>query len=419
LGEFTAQITPVVSFVLFLRICEQEPGTAGEEPGLQNLEAKMTEHVRTMMVAALVGLGVLAGRAEAAPCAAEPTDMSVNYGDLISCEINPRSDNDFYRFSGRAGDHVLAQVAFVSGPGFDPRVEILAPNGASLGSGINVNPGVLPQTGTYTAIVYNAFSTSNPGNYTFTVACTGGTCLPSPPPPPSTPPATNTLCEPEPTDEFPGFGTRVTCDIAPNSDNDFYRFSGATGDRIVAEVAYLGGSGFDPRVEVIAPNGTSLGSGLNVYPVLPQSGTYTAIVYNAFSTSGPGQYAFTVTCIGGSCLPPPGRLPAITLTLTGCTICHPGNQFTVQAHLTNPESKTMTSELKFGLRLPDGTSINTLGNKHIEIPFPAGLNTTANLLTFTWPAGMPQGAWTVEATLLGPDLGDTSSRAVKTFTSAP
>ena len=60
-------------------------------------------------MATLVGLGLLAGRAEAAPCTAEPTDMSVHYGDLISCDVNPATDTDFYRFSGRqAGIRILA-----------------------------------------------------------------------------------------------------------------------------------------------------------------------------------------------------------------------------------------------------------------------------------------------------------------------
>jgi hypothetical protein len=386
----------------------------------------MTEHVRTMMVATLVGLGVLAGTAEAAPCTAEPTDMSVNYGELISCDVNPATDTDFYRFSGHAGDRVLAEAAFVSGAGFAPRIQLFAPDGTSLG--VITSPPrldvVLPQTGTYTLSVFNHFVTNaTPGAYTAVVSCVGGSCAPTPPPPPATPPAENIICETEPTDQFLPYGTRATCDITPATDVDVYRFAGSQGDRVLAEAAWLSGDAFAPRIQIFAPDGESLGiitSPPRLDLILPLSGTYTAIVFNHFVTNaGPGTYTFTVACTGGSCLPPPGKLPALTLTLTGCSICHAGNQFSVQAHLTNPASKTITSELKFGLRLPDGTPINTLGNKHIEIPFPAGLNANANLLTFAWPAGVPPGMWTVEATLLGPDLGETSSRAVKTFTSAP
>jgi hypothetical protein len=69
--------------------------------------------------------------------------------------------------------------------------------------------------------------------------------------------------------------------------------------------------------------------------------------------------------------------------------------------------------------LPNGTQANILGNKHLEIPVPAGLNVTANLLSFPWPSGAASGTWTFEATMIGPDLGDTFSRQVKTFRVVP
>ncbi|HEY6361611.1 MAG TPA: hypothetical protein VIX63_10935, partial [Vicinamibacterales bacterium] len=72
----------------------------------------------------------------------------------------------------------------------------------------------------------------------------------------------------------------------------------------------------------------------------------------------------------------------------------------------------MRVELKAGLRLPDGTAVNTLGNKHLEATFPAGLDVTANLLSFPWPAGLPQGTWTFEGVLLGPNVGETFAREV-------
>jgi len=379
------------------------------------------------LLAAVATAVLLAGAAEAAavPCSAEPTDMSINFGDLISCDITPATDVDFYRFAGQAGDRILAEAAFVSGSQFLPRIQVLAPDGTLIGDASNPpRVGVdLSQTGTYTVLIFNFFVTNaTPGDYTAVVSCTGGPCL-QPPPPPANPPVTNIGCESEPTDQFPGYGTRVCCDITPATDVDIYRFGGAAGDRILAEAAYVSGSQFLPRIQVLAPDGTLIGDASNpprVGVVLPQSGTYTVLVFNFFVTNATaGQYTFTVSCAGGSCLPPPGKLPAVSLTLTGCTTCRAGDHFAVQALLTNPASKTIQTELKFGLRLPDGTPINTLGNKHLEIPFPAGLNTNAPLLTFTWPSGLPQGTWTVEATLLGPDLGDTSSRAVKTFVSAP
>ncbi|HEY7171566.1 MAG TPA: PPC domain-containing protein [Vicinamibacterales bacterium] len=388
----------------------------------------MRVYLRVAALVAAVGAGVLlAGAAEAAsgPCNAEPTDMSVGYGDLISCDITPATDVDLYRFTGHAGDRILVEAAFVNGALFLPRIELFAPDGTSLG--VASTPPrldeVLPQSGTYTVRVFNHYITNaTSGEYTVMVSCTGGTCV-IPPPPPANPPVQNIACEPEPTDQFPGYGTRVSCDITPATDVDVYRFAGAAGDRVLAEAAYVSGDLFIPRIQMFAPDGTSLqvaSTPPRLDVVLPQAGTYTVIVFNHFVTNATaGQYTFMVSCTGGSCLPPPGKLPAVTLTLTGCTTCRPGNTFSVQAHLTNPASKTIQAELKFGLRLPDGTPINTIGNKHLEIPFPAGLNTNATLLTFPWPSGLPQGTWTVEATLLGPDLGDTSSRATQTFASAP
>jgi hypothetical protein len=388
----------------------------------------MCEYLRAAVLVATVGAGaMLAGAAEAAPgpCSPEPTDMSLAYGDLISCDITPATDVDLYRFAGHAGDTILAEAAKVSGSVFAPRIQLLAPDGSLIGDSTNP-PRVaahLPQSGTYTVFVFNNFvgGGATAGEYTVVVSCTGGSCDPTPP---ANPPTGNIACEPEPTDQFPGYGTRVSCDITPATDVDIYRFAGAAGDRVLAEAAFVSGDVFAPRVQVLAPDGTLLGDSTNpprVGLVLPQSGTYTVFVFNNFVGGGAtsGQYTFVVSCAGGSCLPAPGKVPAITLTLTGCSTCHPGDMFTVKAHLTNPASKTIQTEIKFGLRLPDGTAVNTLGNKHLEIPFPAGLNTNLTLATFPWPTGLPQGTWSVEGTLLGPDLGDTFSRATLTFASAP
>ena len=116
---------------------------------------------------------------------------------------------------------------------------------------------------------------------------------------------------------------------------------------------------------------------------------------------------------------PPGISPNVILTLTGCTVCSAGEQFTVEAHWTNPSAVAVSVELKAGLRLPDGTAVNTLGNKHLEATFPAGLDVTSNLLSFPWPAGLPTGTWTFEGVLLGPNVGETFAREVKTFRVEP
>jgi hypothetical protein len=371
-----------------------------------------------------VGLCLTAGNAAAAPCAPEPTDMSVALGNLITCDTSPAADTDIFRFSATAGNRVLAEALFVSGASnYTPFIQLVAPDGTLLGGtwGPARLEMIVPQTGTYSVVV-SALSAAAVGQYSVMVSCVGGTCLPTPPPPPAPPPGANVPCETEPTDFFPGYGTRVLCDITPSADSDLYRFSGSIGDRVLAEAVFASGPGnFTPYIELIAPNGTVLGGTwgpARLEMSLPQSGTYTVVV-SALSAAASGQYTFTVSCLGGSCAPPPGQLPSLTLNLTGCTTCAAGNQFTVQAHFSNPATHSITAELKIGLRLPDGTPGNLLGNKHIEFPVPASLNVTTNLFSFPWPAGLPAGSWTIEAAMLGVDLGETYSRSVKTFTVVP
>jgi hypothetical protein len=127
-----------------------------------------------------------------------------------------------------------------------------------------------------------------------------------------------------------------------------------------------------------------------------------------------GQYSLLVSCIVGDC----GK-PVLRLTLTGCTACQPGDQFTVEARWTNAASRNVRTEIKAGLMLPNGTRSNLLGNKHLEATLPAGLDFTGNLLSFAWPPGLTPGTWTFEGTLLDPDLGEIYSRDVNVFTVEP
>jgi hypothetical protein len=366
-------------------------------------------------------LGVMSARAEAAVCGPEPTDMSVAYSDRIECAISPGADTDVYRFSGVGGDRVLAEAVFIAGSPFTPAISLYSPNGTLIGT--TWSPArmdvVLPQSGVYTVVIASVGGVQT-GDYAMTITCAGGTCVPVPPPPPAAPAAENIDCEAEPTDQFPGFSTRVSCEIATAADTDIYRFTGGAGDRVLVAAIYLPGGPFNPAIAVYAPDGTSLGttwSPARMDLVLPQSGVYTAVVSSVGSTVA-GQYAFTATCAGGSCLPAPGKLPSLTLALTGCTSCNGGDLFTVAANWVNA-GPTRPTEIKIGFRLPDGTPANILGDKYLTVPLPAGMNSNSTLFTFPWPTGVPLGIWTIEATLIAPDLGETYSRSTKTFTVVP
>ena len=111
--------------------------------------------------------------------------------------------------------------------------------------------------------------------------------------------------------------------------------------------------------------------------------------------------------------------PRIVLTLTGCTTCLPGAQFTVQARLMNSLPANSSVEWKIGLRLPDGTPASILGPNGQTITLPTGTNATFTILDFAWPAGLPAGRWTVESSLMEPALGKVFSRQVREFVVTP
>ena len=110
--------------------------------------------------------------------------------------------------------------------------------------------------------------------------------------------------------------------------------------------------------------------------------------------------------------------PQLVLTLTGCTTCRMGDRLTVQAHVTNADTTTVQMEVKVGVRLPNGTPANLLG-EFLKVPLPGGLDTTVTVFDSPLPAGLPQGSWTFEGALLEPELGGTLSRSVVPFTVIP
>lgn len=264
------------------------------------------------------------------------------------------------------------------------------------------------------------YSGTYAGDVRFTASCVAGTCVPSPPAPPHPAPERSVACEPEPTDTFPFLGTRVACAIGVGGDTDVYRFDAREGDRILAEVVKMGGhASFLPRIQLIAPDGAQVALAQSpawAHLSLTQTGVYTAIVFD-YSGTYDGDYVFTVSCTGGPCLSL-RSVPTVSLTLTGCTVCAPGNVLQVEAHWQNL-GPSRVAEVKLGVRAPDGTPYNLIGDKHLEYMFLPGFDLTGTFISLPWPSGLPAGQWTVEATLIGPDLGDTFSRDVKVFTATP
>lgn len=136
-------------------------------------------------------------------------------------------------------------------------------------------------------------------------------------------------------------------------------------------------------------------------------------IYNRALTAGEIQAIFNAGS-AGQCKP-----PSLALILSACCTYRIGDRFTVQAHITNP-SRDVPVEAKAGVRFPDGTTtVNVLGNTHLEVTLPAGLDTTVTLIDILLPFGLPTGTWKFEGALLGPNLGETFSREVKPFAVVP
>jgi len=70
----------------------------------------------------------------------------------------------------------------------------------------------------------------------------------------------------------------------------------------------------------------------------------------------------------------------------------------------------MLVELKTGARLPDGSAVTIL-ERHEEEMIPTGVTVIPLFADLVLPAGIPAGAYAIEAALLEPTLGVTLSRS--------
>ena len=221
---------------------------------------------------------------------------------------------------------------------------------------------------------------------------------------------------PSPTAQPIVYGDIVTGALNPNVDRDQFSFNGRTGDSISVLLGTV--SGPAPCVDLVAPDDAVLQSCGTLSVTLTQTGPYALDLFVP-AASGTDQYRLTLLCNVGPCVAT--GPPSLILTLSGCTSCHAGDTFSVQAEVKNPGPVGISPELKLGLRLPDGTAASLFGpsGEHLVVPLPAALDAPFPLLSISWPSGLPAGAWSVEGTLLEVALGKTFSRDVKTFQVVP
>lgn len=114
-------------------------------------------------------------------CETEPTDVSISYGDLLICAINPRGDSDIFRFFGNIGDRAIIESNDVGdGSFFGMCLELIAPNGETLAAPCEEVDGqridiVLSQDGVHT-IIAKDFGDDRTGIYNISLSCLLGTC---------------------------------------------------------------------------------------------------------------------------------------------------------------------------------------------------------------------------------------------------
>jgi hypothetical protein len=117
-------------------------------------------------------------------------------------------------------------------------------------------------------------------------------------------------------------------------------------------------------------------------------------------------------------VPPAVPTPVLTVEALGCTTCRPGNTLGFDVHIANPGAPQRL-ELKTGARAARWfRSVSILG-RHEEVVIGSGVTVIPLFDGFVLPAGIPPGAYAIEAALIEPELGATISRQSRPLTLLP
>jgi uncharacterized protein (TIGR03437 family) len=204
--------------------------------------------------------------AQMRPCDPEPTNMTINYGDVVSCDISPIGDTDSFQFAGTAGQMVLIQVTKLSGAG-TPYFELSDPGSIRIDaqgdrwSGIARSEAQLVKTGIYRIRVQDADDNETLTYQVFLQR--------------AVPPLVATPIS---------FGQPLNGNIGFAGGVDFYTFSGTAGQVVSVQVSKVGGAG-TPYFEVYDPGNMRIDA---------QGDRWTAIVRSEVRLTGSGQYVIRV-----------------------------------------------------------------------------------------------------------------------------
>jgi len=204
---------------------------------------------------------------EIIPCLDEPTDMSMNVGDIVQCTIDPVTDTDLFRFEGVAGEVIMLTLTDQTGGSGHPLAEIYNPDQVSIDTMVNNDGGIrrvfeLLETGTYTILIRE-----NGDNQTATYTIALQSLFPQPE-------ETLALC----------YDCVMTQSIDVVADSDVIRFEGESGMTIMLTLTdRTGGSGhpiaelFDPD-EILIDTLVHNDGGTRLLLDLDKTGAYTMLM---------------------------------------------------------------------------------------------------------------------------------------------
>jgi hypothetical protein len=235
---------------------------------------------------------------EGRSCDSDQTAMLIEYGDLITCSIDPIGDIDVFPFRGSAGEVITVRLNPQSGG--SPCLALYDPDGNLLSSncplGIVALTVRLPKTGIYTIQV----TVWNYATMTYALSL-------------------ERIAPPSPSATLIGYGQHLTNEISPVGDVDLIYFNGTGNDSVTVLLTPQGGGG-SPCIALYDPDGNLLGSncplgiaGLSVR--LPKTGTYTiqATVWNYATMS----YAIDLQCVGNCASLPFSAVKTFNIEATG------------------------------------------------------------------------------------------------------
>ena len=200
------------------------------------------------------------------PCAAEPTDMNLNFGDLVDCAIES-GDSDLFRFNGKSNSvvvlslfHIWSEncrtwgectVANVYGPDNNLILTLTTSATSSLAVSELVT---LTATGTYTIRAHSDID----GVSSYRIGL-------------------ERLFPTSPTGIKTDFGESNVASIDPALDQDFYTFQGGKESHVILSLG-----GWDVKGQLYAPDKTLLDtlSSESKEITLPQTGIYTFHFYH-------------------------------------------------------------------------------------------------------------------------------------------